>query len=342
MKRKVLFIAAGGLLALTATEAQAYSCETLTMSTVLTPAALTIPRDLPVGSSIGSELVSGVVQTFKCSNTPAPALTYQEFGVKAYGNYVTSINGQRVYSTNVAGVGYALGGTVLVSCPGRTKFVDGNDTMDGNSDNKKICAVNGLFDGGNTITAQARIQFYKTARSTGTGTVSARNVGAFILRNDQSGWQNPESAISIAAFNVTSTARSVSQSVISVPMGTVDRRAFGGTGTWPGDANTRRFTIPLNCNAGTRVNVQIDGSIQNAARGVLNLNGGTGSASGVGIQLLFGDSGGAVQFGRPISTGTAASEGAYSIPFRARYYQTGSDVTPGTADASATFTLTYR
>ncbi|MEN4582594.1 fimbrial protein [Pantoea agglomerans] len=338
MKRNALIIAGGGLLALLTMDAQAYTCSTVTSSTVLTPPSVTLQRDLPVGSLIGSEVVSGQVQVFRCSNTPSPSLTYQEFGVKGYGTYVTKINGRRVYSTNVAGVGYAVAATSVNNC-GYTAYADGTGTGDGNANNRLICSVNGLF-GNQPVLGQARVQFYKTAQTTGTGTVSARQISSFILRNNQNSWQNPESAISIAAFNVTTIACSVSNTAISVPMGNVEKRAFNGQGTWPGDGNTRGFTIPLNCNAGTRVNLQIDGSAQNASQGVLNLTGGTGSASGVGVQLLYNNA--PLPLSTSLNTGVASSEGAFSIPLQARYYQTSSNVTPGTANASATFTMTYQ
>ena len=338
MKRNALIIAVSGLLAFTSMDAKAFSCSTTTSSTVLTPPAVTLQRDLPVGSLIGSEVVSGQVQTFTCSNTPSPSLTYQEFGVKGYGNYVTTINGRRVYSTNVAGVGYAVGATSVNTC-GNTAYADGTGTGDGNANNRLICSVNGLF-GNQPLTGQARVQFYKTAQTTGTGTVSARQISSFILRNNKSSWQSPESAINIAAFNVTTIACTISNTAISVPMGTVEKRAFNGQGTWPEDSNTRSFTIPLSCNAGTRVNLQIDGSAQNALQGVLNLTGGTGSASGVGVQLLYNNA--PLPLSTPLNAGVASSEGAFSIPLQARYYQTGSNITPGTANASATFTMTYQ
>lgn len=338
MKRNALIIAASGLLVFITMDAQAFTCSTTTSSTVLTPPAVTLQRDLPVGSLIGSEVVSGQVQTFTCSNTPSPSVTYQEFGVKGYGTYVTTINGLRVYSTNVAGVGYAIGGTMVNNCA-NTGYVDGTHTAGGIADNRVLCSVNGLF-GHQPLIGQARVRFYKTAQTTGTGTVSARTVGAFILRHDKSIWQNPESAINIAAFNVTTIACTVSNTAISVPMGTVEKRAFNGQGTWPGDSNTRSFTIPLSCNAGTRVNLQIDGSAQNASQGVLNLNGGSGSASGVGVQLLYNNA--PLPLSTSLNTGVASSEGVFSIPLQARYYQTDSNIIPGVANASATFTLTYQ
>lgn len=139
---------------------------------------------------------------------------------------------------------------------------------------------------------------------------------------------------------ITSMSCGINSTAISVPMGTVKRKDFKGSGTWPEDTDTRNFNISLNCSAGTSVNFQIEGNAQNASQGILSLNGGAESASGVGIQLLHNNS--PLPLSTMINTGTAGTEGEYSIPLQARYYQTQSTVTPGIANSSATFTLTYQ
>ncbi len=335
MKMSIL---CGSMLIIAVTDAQAYVCTTETPNTVLTPSPITIQRDLPVGSLIGNEVLSGEIVSHRCTNSE-PRLSYQEYGVKGYGNYVTSIGGRRVYSTNIEGIGYAVGGTSVSACSGTTNYVNGQSTIDGNLNNRRNCFVNGMF-GSQPMRAIARIQFYKTAPTTGSGTVAAKQVGAIILRNNQSTWHSPESTFSIAAFSVTTLACTMNTTVISVPMGTVKKREFNGPGTWPGNANTRNFNISLNCNAGTRVNLQVDGNAQNASQGILNLNEGTNSASGVGIQLLHKNA------PLPLSTiiyqGNASTPGEYIIPLQARYFQTQSTITPGTANSSATVSLTYQ
>lgn len=315
----------------------AWSCTTTTTSSAITPPAITIQRDLPVGSAIGSIITTSTIPVFNCTNS-APALTNQQFGVKGIGPYVTTINNRRVYSTGVTGIGYAVFGTSVGNCSGASGWVDGTANVDGNLNNRILCSVNGLF-GNQPIQGQAGIQFYKTAQTTGSGTVSARQVASFILWNDQSSWFNPESTVNMSAFNVTTLACTVNNTAISVPMGTVEKRAFSGVGTWPGDASTKSFSIPLTCNAGTNVNLQIDGTAQNPTRGVLSLVGGSGSASGVGIQLLYNNN--TLSIGNVLPIGTSTS-GNYNILLQARYYQTADTVTPGTANAIATFTLTYQ
>jgi len=244
-----------------------------------------------------------------------------------------------VYSTNIAGIGYAITVTSVNNCNGATGSVDGNNNVDGNLNNKIVCGVNGLF-GSQPIQGQMKITYYKTATTTGSGTVNGSRVASFILRNNQSSWQNPETLVNTSSFTVTTLACSVTNTAISVPMGTIEKRSFSGVGTWPGDSNTQSFNIPLTCNAGTRVNLQIDGSIQNATKGVLNLNSGTNAASGVGIQLLYNDQ--PLTLGSSFLTGTTTSSGAYNVGLKSRYYQTTSNITTGVANASASFTLTYR
>lgn len=314
----------------------AYTCTT-GATTTISPPNVTVQRDLPVGSVIGS--VSGsTVSAFTCTNS-SPTLAYQQFGAKGYGKFVTNLNGQRIYSTNIAGIGYGITITTVNNCPGHSFPVDGNDNIDGNLNNRITCAVNGMF-GNQPIQGQIKVTYYKTATTTGSGTVNGMTVAAFILRNNQTNWQTPEPRVNAASFNVTTLACTVTNTAISVPMGTVEKHSFSGVGTWPGDSNTKSFNIPLSCDLGTKVNLQIDGSPQNATNGVLNLNSGTSSASGVGIQLLYNDQ--PLAIGTSFLTGTTTTSGSYNISLKSRYYQTSNNITTGIANSSATFTLVYR
>ena len=193
--------------------------------------------------------------------------------------------------------------------------------------NRILCTSNGLRPN-QPITAQARVQFYKTAKTTGSGSIYLGNSVSFILRNQGSPW-SPESFVNVASFNVKSVACSVQNTVIAVSMGTVEKRAFKG----PGDANTRSFGIGLICDTGTKINFQIDGNAQDASRGILNL-------TGVGIQLLYKDA--PLVLSSVINNDVVSGSGDFSIPLKARYYQTASNITTGTANASATFTLVYQ
>lgn len=85
----------------------------------------------------------------------------------------------------------------------------------------------------------------------------------------------------------------------------------------------------------------------NAGNGVLSLDpsaaGNAPAATGIGIQVATSNG-----IALPLATNRNAgltlrnSESSYSIPLRARYLQTAAKVTPGPANASATFTITYQ
>jgi len=333
-----LLIALLGVMTLYAMPVWAFSCSTTTSSTTLNVPPLTVQRDTPVGTQIATEVVSGTVNPFSCSNS-APSLTFQEFGVKGYGNFNSMVDGRRVYDTNIAGIGYAVGAAMLSAC-NNLGYVDGTSNLDGNLNNRNLCSINGMF--ASPVPSQARVTFYKTANVTGSGTVTGKQVGSFILRNNQNSFQQPESAININSFNVTTVACSVGNASIIVPMGNIKTTAFSGVGSSPAASNTQSFTIPLSCNLGTRIFVSLSGTAVNGTTGVLALDsaGSSGVASGVGIQLLSNNT--PVTFGNWINAGTASSSGAYNIPLQARYYQTAQTITAGTANSSATFTLTYQ
>ncbi len=339
---RYLFIALLGVMTFYTMPAWAYNCSTSTGSTTINVPPLTVQRDTPVGTQIGNEVVSGWMTPFICNNS-APALTYQELGVKAYGDFNSMINGRRVYNTNIAGIGYAIGTKIQGpgQCFGYVAYVDGLASMDGNIANRPLCANNGIF--GSPVPFQHRVTFYKTANVTGSGTVTGRQVGSIILRNNLNSWHLPESAININSFNITTLACFVGNTNIVVPMGNIKTTAFSGVGSSPAASNTRKFDIPLFCDLGTRVYVSLTGAAVSGTTGVLALDsaGSSGVASGVGIQVLSNNV--PVTFGKLSLAGTSTSGPIGNIiPFQARYYQTAQTITAGKANSSATFTLTYQ
>ena len=323
-----------GLILIAAKGAFAYTCETVTADTEIKPQAMTIQRDLPVGSLI-AQVVSDITTTFKCSDT-APSLTYQESGVKAFGTYVGDFDGKRVYKTNVEGIGYAVGMLATNNCTGEA-WVKG--TNSGNANHQINCtASNGPFN--QPMKAKALINFYKTASATGTGSVSGKQVGSFILKNNKSSWQSPEAKISIGSFKVSALSCTLGSAAIAVSMGEVRVGAFKGIGTSPADIRTRAFGIPLTCAKGTSINLQLDGTEHDAAQGMLKLGAEPSSASGLAIQLLYDDK--PVTLAKRFKWQIADADGNYTIPLKARYVQTGNNITAGVANGSATFTLTYQ
>jgi len=133
---------------------------------------------------------------------------------------------------------------------------------------------------------------------------------------------------------------------VLVQLGSHSPSEFKGVGTFTGSTS---FNIALNsCPAGLgavlqpAIQYRIDPvtTVVNSAQSVVALSAGS-SATGVGVQLL--DNAGAVL---PLSklktfSGYNSGGGNFTIPLKARYYQTDSNVGAGTANTTMTFTMTY-
>ncbi|SDV01927.1 fimbrial protein [Pseudomonas mucidolens] len=172
-------------------------------------------------------------------------------------------------------------------------------------------------------------------------------------------------------------SRTCSTPDVSVPMGTHQTKTFTGRNSATG---WKDFSIALNnCPAfhgtystnapgwtsqsgnnpsgigtsGSRNNNSLQFRIDPArtaitpGTGVMTLDpsaaGSAPAATGVGLQIATPNG-----VGLPLATNRSSglnlltTEGSYTIPLKARYLQTGSSVTPGPANASATFTIIYQ
>lgn len=313
--------------------AAAYTCSTPTPTLIRSIPTVTVPRDAPVGSILGAFFTP--YTPFSCSND-APSLTYQEFGVKAMGTYVMTVDNRRIYSTNVPGIGYSVYSLTSACIGGVSVSVDGTNTIGGDVNTRLLCSANGMIDP-TKMSSQPGMVIYKTGPVT-SGTVNATTVGAFVLRNNLSTWQSPQATFGFSAFSVQSTGCTVNNNNMSIEMGNVKKSEFSGIGSTPASTNTKNVNISLACTTGTKVSLQVDGNIQNAANGVLSISNISGAAAGVGIQILYNNA--PLALNSPLLIGTAAT--TMTIPLQARYYQTQSTITPGIANSFATFTMTYQ
>ena len=102
--------------------------------------------------------------------------------------------------------------------------------------------------------------------------------------------------------------------------------------------------LGLNCDPGANINVELAGT-QNpdapADASVLALTGqgGPETAGGVGVQIVYNDV--PLQLNNRIVLKKSAG-GQETFPLVARYYQTKSQVKPGSANATATLNITYQ
>lgn len=100
------------------------------------------------------------------------------------------------------------------------------------------------------------------------------------------------------------------------------------------------LNVVLNCNNGTKLNAKINADAENSALGTIKLTQASGSATGVGVQILDTVSN-PVHLNEKFLVDTITSNGQYNINWKARYIKTSQTITPGIANATATLTLTY-
>lgn len=227
--------------------------------------------------------------------------------------------GGNIYNTNVPGVGIRL----TNSSPGSGKVLPYDQSMGANVY---------VFISGNGIKAE----LIKTGDISGgtldTGVLSrASVVNQFYIAN-----------VTLNGINtITSESCSVTTNPVNVPLGDHDKSEFSGPGT--GTA-WQTFNINLSCGQGARINVRIDATADSDAGvpGVIKLDSDPVNASGVGVQLWYRNEDSPVQFGQERYYYTSPSGGNEYVQLQARYYQTTQSITAGKANATATFTLTYK
>jgi len=190
---------------------------------------------------------------------------------------------------------------------------------------------------------RTRVELIKTEATTGSGPLT----NALIARQYADGDPgNPTITVSVAGNGTTiiSPTCKVDTGSLGIPVnfGPVSVKKFAGPGS---SAQPRTFNIQLNCSAGVGTNnnvyLSLDGTQDpSGAQGVLQVTQGTGVAKGVGIQLLDKNNL-PVTFRQPALVGPSMS-GTYSVTYTARYYQTGPSIAPGTANGTATFSVSYQ
>ncbi|HGJ5859444.1 MAG TPA: hypothetical protein ACHBX6_07025 [Arsenophonus nasoniae] len=147
-----------------------------------------VTDDMPVGTLLDT-FTTDSIKTYQCSN-----VKNMTTGGRAYGEFVTDIDGMRVYKTNIAGIGYALGinsmcGKMLFPSKGWINNLDATST----------CWTSGRWD---PITHKFAIRIYKIG-PTGNGEVAMRRVGASNLFYDDTKSWAKENLVFLNSFKVT-------------------------------------------------------------------------------------------------------------------------------------------
>ncbi|CAI1533257.1 Type-1A pilin [Serratia quinivorans] len=139
---------------------------------------------------------------------------------------------------------------------------------------------------------------------------------------------------------LTKIACSLDSTSINVPLGDVAATQFSGVASTAGG---KSFDLGLTCDKDARINLSLAGTqnTDTSKNSVLALTGTgqAGTATGVGVQLLYG--GLPLQINNNILLKTSAG-GQETLPFTARYYQTLASIGAGLANSSATLNITYQ
>lgn len=290
-----------------------------------------VQRDTPIGSvvaTVNDSALGGRNNFLECNATGFSS----QWAVGA-GFAPVSYGGQTLYQSGIAGLAYRI----VTAGAGSTAGRYGTGPLPRQISN--VACTSGptwwRLCGGTW--GSYRLQLVKIAATTGSGTLTTGSITQALVPG-----QTTIMNYTIGSGKVQTVACSVTNSNITVNMGTAKNTDFSGRGSTSGDAD---FAISLNCDASTNVNLTLaagSSGADDAVNGVLKLdNSGTGqAATGVGVQVLFNNA--PVALGKMLKIATTAADGSYAVPLKARYYQTLDRVTPGKADANATFTMTYQ
>lgn len=193
-------------------------------------------------------------------------------------------------------------------------------------------------------------QIVKTSNSMSASTslksyVNAFDVGSLVSGKDVSfNFTNIKTGITVK----DQTCSVAGDTNLPVPLGSYTTNPTSGLGSGIGQTSaTTAFNIQLNCEAllsgSFDVMMQLDGDASSGLSdlGVVALNSAS-TASGVGVQIL-NENQQPIALATPFNIATyPLSSALITVPLYARYYQTATKINPGSANAVATYTLSYQ
>ncbi|WP_261278523.1 fimbrial protein [Serratia quinivorans] len=304
----------------------ALNCSPINTSITINVGNITVQKDVADMATL-TPIITSTSSGYDCKYDGSSLYV----GAKAYGTDTGKLDGSRkIFASNVAGMGFTIGATSLYSMwVGSQGFGSGNAWV----------LVSGFAPQSDKIIAMtANIELFKTGELS-SGTLSGK-IGALIIGNNPSPtvWGS-EIPINITG-TVTKVACSLTNTTISVPLGDVQSSAFNSISATAGD---KTFNLGLSCDKDANINVALAGTqnMDTADTSVLALTnaGQSGTAKGVGVQLLYG--GVPLKLNNNILLKTSVG-GQETLPFSARYYQTQTAIGAGLANSSATLNITYQ
>ncbi len=156
--------------------------------------------------------------------------------------------------------------------------------------------------------------------------------------------QNPNSVVYTTE---TCKIKGPASFTVSLDKTTINKKSGFGSGVGS-NSKSKGFNISLLCDteimSAFKIMLQLDGASPQGGgvSGLLSLSPNTDNAQGVALQILFGGTENPVKLGTPWQIGSFPVSGSeISIPFSVRYYQTQGNVTPGTANSTMVYTISY-
>jgi len=316
------------------------ACTVNTSSVTINAGVFTVQRDAAIGSPISGLITGSNNKLMTCSIPSNNGVAARLRAITGISASTPSYDGNGVFSTGLSGVGTVVGASGVTSYTGSTAGPGSIDRLhyilpDNNP--QSIGGVGGTGSFNLTISVQNLFQLIKTDSTTSSGVINIKIAEMFSI--GQTGFTTIPVYLT-ATVNVL--ACSVSTPNVNVSLPTVNSGSFTGVGNTLGDTS---FTVGLQCDAGAKVNTTMnfsqDSDTTDQSVAAVTGKGSAGVASGVGIQLLYGST--------PLKNNTLTllktSSGGLELPagaFSARYFQTKSTVQAGTANTTATMTLTYQ
>ncbi|SDK46582.1 Pilin (type 1 fimbria component protein) [Pseudomonas delhiensis] len=294
------------------------------------PATISVPADATPGTELWSSgWVAASGNNITCnSNGSVSGVLAAGIGAAVPG-FTNSSGYPSVFKTNIEGIGISVYWCNYNSCnpnynnvtpiPSLAWSVTGVQYPLKNSWWVRLVKTGPILNGG-----QLQVS--------GTSTVSYQNLA--VARLTFSG----ATAVTSRACEINPDSQS-----ITVPLPTVLRTDFpSGLGVLADNGKARAFSINMQCDSGVKIWYRVDGA--SSGNNVLDNATGAGMASGVGVQLFYGDASSTQVL--PLATkqlrgSTGSATLPVSIPLAAKYYKTASTVTGGQVAVTATFTLTY-
>lgn len=319
-----------------------------TTETILLPATISVPRNAAPGTVLVPWTTTGWVNYY-CTVTESTATGIRAAAMISSDSYPRTLTANlpggdgatiayRVLQTPVSGIGLAVAFNAKPNgCgPGWVDVFESGNQMQWTGASCNAMGNNWANKG----------QFAVAIVTT--GTVSAGELPAQTIAKTTSVISGvPSSDGTTAHYLAMPPVRIIPMTCeipdVPVSLGSHFPREFGDTGT----TTAVDFNISLNnCPAGMNgIQYRIDPTttVIDDTQSVVALSNISGSATGIGVQLLNGSGNAFKLQNQTVFNGyNKTTGGSYTIPMKARYYKTGSVVTPGTANTTMTVTMSYQ